>query len=97
MKKEQGLHDMFAENLYSIGFKALKPLPLILQKMLEGTKHLRYSKVKDQLRHSLAPTNPAWNLSTLTNLNTKVLVIPKEVFCIVCIPNVFHIVFFFRC
>jgi hypothetical protein len=56
MKNNQGLHVMFAENLYSIGFKALKPLPLILCKMLEGTKHLRYSKVKDQLRHSLAPT-----------------------------------------
>jgi len=35
MKNNQGLHVMFAENLYSIGFKALKPLPLILRKMLE--------------------------------------------------------------
>ncbi len=48
MENEEWLHVMFAENLYSIGFKALKPLPLILQKMLEGTKHLRYSMVKDQ-------------------------------------------------
>jgi len=48
MKNEQRLHVMFVENLYSIGFKALKPLLFILRKMPKGTKHLRYSKVKDE-------------------------------------------------